>query len=34
MASGSTFSYTFNDAGSFDYHCAFNPHMVGKIVVQ
>ena len=31
---GSTFSYTFNDAGSFGYHCGIHPSMTGKITVQ
>ncbi len=28
-----TFSFTFANAGSFDYFCSLHPHMKGKIVV-
>jgi plastocyanin len=31
---GQTFSFTFNDAGTFDYSCAIHPSMLGKIIVQ
>jgi plastocyanin len=34
LSQGQTFSFTFNDAGSFDYSCAIHPSMLGKIVVQ
>jgi plastocyanin len=27
------FSFTFNQAGTFDYFCGLHPHMIGKIVV-
>jgi plastocyanin len=27
------FSFTFTQAGTFDYFCGLHPHMVGKIVV-
>ena len=29
-----TFSFTFNKAGTYSYHCSLHPHMTGKIVVQ
>jgi len=29
-----SFSYTFNDSGSFDYHCAIHPHMMGQVIVK
>jgi plastocyanin len=28
------FSFTFNKAGTYPYHCALHPHMMGKIIVQ
>lgn len=34
LAGGATFSKTFNDAGTFDYHCSIHPSMTGKVVVQ
>jgi plastocyanin len=27
------FSFTFTQAGTFDYFCGLHPHMVGKVVV-
>jgi len=29
-----TYSFTFNTAGTFAYHCAFHPSMKGTVVVQ
>jgi plastocyanin len=29
-----SFSFTFNRAGTYSYHCSLHPHMTGKIVVQ
>jgi plastocyanin len=29
-----TFEFTFDKVGTFDYHCAPHPTMVGRIVVQ
>ena len=29
-----TFSFTFNKAGTYTYHCSLHPHMTGKIFVQ
>jgi plastocyanin len=31
---GGTFSFTFQSSGSFAYHCAIHPGMVGTITVQ
>lgn len=29
-----TYSYTFNDAGTFVYHCAIHPAMTGNVIVE
>lgn len=29
-----TFEYTFENAGTYEYHCKLHPEMVGKIVVN
>ena len=29
-----TFEYTFDSAGTFDYHCKLHPTMTGKIIVN
>jgi len=34
MAAGATFSFTFANRGTFDYHCTFHPGMVASVVVQ
>jgi plastocyanin len=34
IAPGSTYSFTFNKAGSFQYHCTIHPSMRGTIVVK
>lgn len=31
---GASFSYTFNQSGTFGYYCAIHPRMTGKIIVQ
>ena len=31
---GMAFSFTFNTAGTFSYHCAFHPGMKGKVTVK
>jgi len=31
---GETYSHTFDEAGTFDYHCAIHPNMKGEIVVE
>ena len=28
------FSYTFKEAGTFEYYCSLHPHMTGKVVVR
>jgi plastocyanin len=33
MEPGATFSYTFDEAGTFDYICSLHPNMTGQIVV-
>jgi plastocyanin len=34
LASGQSYSFTFNQAGSFPYHCSIHPSMTGTIVVS
>jgi plastocyanin len=34
MDSGKTFSFTFQTAGTFTYHCTIHPNMTGTVVVQ
>jgi amicyanin len=29
-----SFSFTFNEAGSYEYFCSLHPHMTGTIVVE
>jgi plastocyanin len=31
---GDTFSFTFKDAGTFDYICSFHANMKGKVIVK
>lgn len=31
---GQTYSFTFNDTGTFDYSCAIHPSMLGKIIIE
>lgn len=33
LSQGQTYSYTFNEAGTFDYQCHIHPSMRGKVVV-
>jgi plastocyanin len=33
LDSQDTFSFTFTQAGTFNYFCSLHPHMTGKIVV-
>jgi plastocyanin len=33
IGSGTTFSFKFAKAGTYDYHCAIHPYMHGRIVV-
>ena len=34
LSNGQTFSFTFNNAGTFDYSCAIHPSMTGQIIVE
>lgn len=34
LDTGDTFSFTFKDAGTFDYYCSMHPRMTGRIVVK
>jgi plastocyanin len=34
MRTGDTFSYTFNNPGTFEYYCTVHPSMVAEIVVS
>ena len=34
LDTGEHFSYTFADAGTFDYYCSVHPRMTGTIVVK
>jgi len=31
---GNTFIYTFNQLGTYTYHCNFHPNMKGTIIVK
>ncbi len=34
VANGGSYSYTFNTAGTFQYHCSIHSNMTGTIVVK
>jgi len=34
LAKGSTFTFTFTTAGTYNYHCTIHPNMVGTIQVD
>jgi len=34
VKSGDSFKFTFNTAGTFNYHCSIHPSMTGKIIVK
>jgi plastocyanin len=34
MSEGSSFSHTFSEKGTFNYHCAVHPFMKGTIIVE
>lgn len=31
---GAAFSFTFNNTGTYSYHCSIHPYMTGKVIVQ
>jgi plastocyanin len=31
---GKTFSYTFDEVGTYDYHCELTPDMSGTVIVE
>lgn len=33
LSQGQTYSFTFNDAGTFEYQCHIHPSMLGKVIV-
>jgi amicyanin len=33
LSSGQTYSFTFSDEGTFNYHCTFHPEMHGTVTV-
>lgn len=34
LSKGQTWNFTFNDAGTYSYHCSIHPSMTAKIVVE
>lgn len=34
LDTGESFSFTFKDAGTFDYYCSVHPRMTAKIIVK
>jgi plastocyanin len=34
LGNGSTFSFTFDSAGTFNYHCSIHSSMTGSVIVQ
>lgn len=34
LAKGDTFSFTFDQAGTYAYHCSIHPNMRGTVIVQ
>ncbi len=34
LSGGATFSYTFDQNGSFEYYCKIHPSMRGKVIVE
>jgi amicyanin len=34
VASGGTFSFTFEDPGTYEYHCTIHPGMDGVVIVE
>jgi amicyanin len=34
LGKGQSYSYTFTQAGSYEYYCIPHPYMVGKVIVE
>jgi plastocyanin len=34
LSRGATFSYAFEQSGTFEYYCKIHPYMTGKIIVE
>jgi len=34
LSKGDTFEYTFNQTGTFGYHCIPHPYMTGEVIVE
>lgn len=34
LNNGTTFSFTFNTTGTFNYHCSIHPGMTGSVIVK
>ena len=34
LSNGKVFKQTFNETGTFDYHCTYHPSMKGKVIVK
>lgn len=34
LSRGATFSYTFDQSGTFEYYCTIHPNMTGKVTVE
>jgi len=34
LSKGDTFEYTFNQTGTFEYHCIPHPYMTGEVIVE
>ncbi len=34
MSTGDTFSYTFEQSGTYEYYCAIHPYMEGTVIVE
>ncbi|MGB8217524.1 MAG: cupredoxin family copper-binding protein [Candidatus Methanoperedens sp.] len=33
LGQGQTYSFTFNETGTFEYQCHIHPNMIGKVIV-
>ncbi|MDP2729945.1 MAG: cupredoxin family copper-binding protein [Dehalococcoidales bacterium] len=34
LSNGNTFSYTFEQKGTFEYYCAVHPYMKGRVIIE